>query len=100
MSPTVGGHMGTQTSVRRERTAAGRGPAEQQMNSHTVPQKRALASANEADAVAVDNSTVHEGQIRALMTNRVKALTARDPRVFYRDRPGRTVVRRRNPTGI
>jgi ketosteroid isomerase-like protein len=61
-----------------ERTAAGKGSAEQQMNSQTVPRKRALVSANEADAIAAENSTAHEEQIRALVINRVKALTGRD----------------------
>jgi ketosteroid isomerase-like protein len=48
------------------------------MNSHTVPWNLALVSAHKADAAAAENGAKHEEQIRALMMNRVKALTARD----------------------
>jgi ketosteroid isomerase-like protein len=48
------------------------------MNSHTVPWNLALVSAHKADAAAAENGAKHEEQIRALMMNRVKALTGRD----------------------
>jgi hypothetical protein len=70
------------------------------MNSHPVPQKRALVSANEADAVAVDNSSVHEEQIRALMMNRVNALTGRDMDASSFRLGVDAKLCTRNPTGI